>query len=100
MALLRESRRRGGSRSSAFSPPALAHLDDRTVENDVCVALGQLPRLLDLVDLRVTGDQNGRCTRLPSQNRLRPERRVVPLARLRPEDRQLATCGSALDEVD
>ena len=98
-------RRRGGARlplrisCGAVAAP-LPDLDDRTVENDVCVALGQLPPFLDLVDLRVTRDQNGRCIRFPGQDRLRPEGRVVLLARLGAEDRQLATGGPVLYEID
>src|SRR5438552_857825 len=79
---------------------ALTDLDDGAVEHDVSVPLGQRAFLLDRIDLRVAGQQHRSCSRLPGQDRLRPERRVVLLARLGAEHRQLTGRRLALDQVD
>src|SRR5262249_37442197 len=96
----RARRERAAASWAAQPPVGLPDLDDRAVEHDVRVALVQHPRLRDLGDLRVAGEQNGRRTRLPGEKRLRPERRVVALTRLRTEHRKLPRRRPALDEID
>src|SRR5262249_21718893 len=98
-------RRAGGRRpEAACSRPHATSLgtdfDDRAVKDDLARPLGQSARLLELVDLVVALDQHGLRAALPGQDRLVPERRVVLLARLGAEHRQLTGRRPTLDEGD
>ena len=54
------------------------------------VAFGQHSSLFERVDLRVALDQDRRRSGLPAEERLCPQRRVVRLAGLGPEDGELS----------